>query len=101
MILFAVGTIGFLVSGCQLEVPNTEVCRDKGALGARCNWTEVGEPRDISFEEWEVFRFGNFCMTEEAFAKHQKFIEQACEKTNGCSVSKLRLEYRKFLNGIN
>lgn len=98
--LLGVAMLAFLASGCQLSVPNVEVCRDKSILGARCNWTEEGNPRDIPLEEWNEYRIGQFCMTEEAFAKNQKFIEQACERTNGCSVAKLRAEYRKIINEL-
>jgi hypothetical protein len=82
-------------------VPNIEVCRDKSILGAHCNWTVDGNARDIAWEEWREYRVGNFCMTEEAFAANQKFIEQACELTKGCDVKKLKLLQKRFLDGLN
>ena len=101
MTLFAIGLIACLVSGCSITVPNIEVCRDKSSLGAHCAWTNSGPSRDIPIEEWQSYRFGNFCMSEEAFAKNQKFIEQACELTKGCDVEKLIKLQKRFLDALS
>lgn len=95
-ILFAIISITFLAS-CSLSVPNNEVCADKGTLGARCAFTVSGPARNIAKAEWDEVRFGNFCMSPEAFAANQKFMEQACELVKGCDVVELkRLQMRFF-----
>jgi len=89
MTWFAIAQIAFLAS-CSLKLPNLEVCRDKGLLGAHCAFTNDGESFDLDRDEWDNRRFGNFCMSEEDFAANQKFIEQACEQAKGCDIEKLR-----------
>ncbi len=98
MISFIVITTGFLAScGKKLTAPNNQICRDKGSLGARCNYTNEQRPTDLSEEAWRDKRFGMFCMNETAFAANQLFIEQACELVKGCDIEKLRAEYMKKL----
>ena len=98
--LGAILMMAFLVSGCSLDVPNIEVCRDKGVLGARCNWTNDGDPRDIEPEVWESERFGQFCMKEEGFAANQLFFEQACELVKKCNIEKVRAKYAEIMKEI-
>lgn len=100
MTLFNMTLVGCLVSGCQLSVPNIEVCRDKGALGAHCAHTNDNQIRDIPFEEWQDVRFGQFCMVEEDFAKNQKFVEQACQMVNKCDVEKLIKAYESLRRNL-
>jgi hypothetical protein len=89
----------FLVS-CSLDVPNIEVCRDKGPLGARCNFTNVGEPRDIPPGVWEQERFGQFCMKEAGFAANQLFFEQACLLVKKCNLETVQKKYAEILKEL-
>lgn len=77
-------------------MPNLEVCRDKGELGAHCAFTNAGESYDLEKDEWDNRRFGQFCLSEEDFAADTKFAEQACEKMNGCDIQKLRKEMKEM-----
>lgn len=86
--------------GTKLELPNTEWCRDKGALGAHCNKQNTDEPRNIDKATWDAGRFGMFCASEEDFAANQLFLEQACLKTKGCDIEKLHNLYQKFIHRI-
>ncbi len=96
-------TISFILilSGCingpKLKIPNVEWCRDKGPLGAHCNKQLTNEPRELPLEQWDEERFGQFCTTEKDFAKNQLFVIKACQKTKGCDVEKLRLQYNQFM----
>lgn len=96
-ILFLVTTSICLASCGKLTEYNTEWCRDKGILGAHCNWTHEGEASDPDKESWDEKRFGMFCTSEESFAANQLFFEQACEKTKGCKVEELKKKYREFV----
>lgn len=98
MISFAAILTICLVSACaRLTVPNIEVCRDKGALGAHCSFTNVDVTRDISRADWDNERFGQFCMNEKEFARNQLFFEQACELMKNCDVETLKKEFLEFL----
>lgn len=92
--------IGFLASGCTLTVPNLEVCRDKGRLGAHCAFTNAGPSRDIPVGVWNETRFGQFCMTEEVFARNQLFVEQACELSKNCKLEEVRKAYKLLLENL-
>jgi hypothetical protein len=92
--------IGFLVSGCSLTVPNIEVCRDKGELGARCGFTNNGPSRDIPLDAWQQERFGQFCMKEVDFAKNQKFFEEACLLVKGCKIEDVRKSYKILIKNL-
>jgi hypothetical protein len=39
-------------------------------------------------------------MNEEDFAKNQKFIEQACQKTKGCKMEELITNYNKLVREL-
>ncbi len=95
--LLNVTTVTCLVSCGKLTEYNTEWCRDKGELGAHCNWTHNGPATDVAKIEWDEKRFGMFCTSEQGFAANQLFFEQACEKTKGCNVEELKKKYAEFL----
>lgn len=99
--LFAVITTAFLASACSLTVPNIEWCRDKGALGAHCAWTNEGTPRDIPKADWDHERFGQFCTKEDGFAKNQLFFEQACELVKNCDIEKVKTKIAEIMAELN
>lgn len=95
-----IAVAAFFLASCSLTVPNIEVCRDKGPLGARCAFTNSGPSRDIPLETWEIARFGQFCMKEDAFAKNQLFFEQACELIKNCKVEEVKAAYRALMTTL-
>ena len=73
-----------LPSGVVLEIPNIEVCADKGSFGAFCAWTRDGTDREIAKQAWDAERFGYYCMKPEGFVRFQEFIEKACASDSTC-----------------
>ena len=97
MILLSVILIGYLVSGCSVTVPNIEVCRDKGVLGAHCAFTNHGPSRDIPLEVWQNERLGQFCLKEVDFARNQLFFEQACQLMKNCKIEQVKIKHAELL----
>ena len=86
-----------LLSSCaKLERGNYDVCRDKGPPGARCGCTEVGEAYDLTTEQWNAKRFGQFCLPEAHFAHMQLFVEQACAMVKGCKLKDIQEKAAAF-----
>jgi hypothetical protein len=85
-----------LIAGCSLEVPNIEVCADKGILGAFCSYTNMDRIREVPERQWASERFGWFCMSPESFEKNQRFFEEACNQTKNCRLEELKERMRKF-----
>lgn len=76
--------LGSLLLSCTEVIPNSEVCADKGALGATCAWTRSGPDRSMGFLQWQKERVGYFCMSAKDFGKYQQFIQDACAKHQDC-----------------
>lgn len=89
-----------LISGCSLTVPDMKVFRDKGDLGAHYAYTNSSGTGDVNKPDWDLIRFGQFCMNEEDFAKNQLFIEEACQITKGCKLEKLKENYMLFVKRL-
>lgn len=87
LILFALGLSAFSVyaSGCPVKIPNIQVCRDKGRLGAICaHWINPEASKEmVSFPAWNDKRFGMMCMSEASFANIKAAIEKLCQ-THQC-----------------
>lgn len=98
MLLSVIISTIFLIRCSTIDVPNAEVCRDKGPLGAHCAFTNHGDSHDIVLHDWDLQRFGYFCMSEVDFAATQKFIEQACEKHQDCNIVVVRKLFQEFKN---
>ena len=76
----------FALSGCSLVVPNVKICADKGKFGAVCAYTRDAKKKKIqvSKQEWDRERIGQFCMDAEGLGKYQTFIEKACQQNKNC-----------------
>jgi len=69
-----------LSSGCaKIELKDLEVCGDAGSLGASCVRMLSGKERDLDKATWDKERFGQLCMTSDAFAEIKKAILKFCE----------------------
>lgn len=88
------------LTSCTLTVPNLKVYRDKGDLGAHFAFTNSSETGEVTKYDWDLIRFGQFCMNEEDFAKNQLFVEEACQITKGCKIEQVRQNYLLFSKRI-
>lgn len=73
-----------MLSGCTQDLPNVEVCADKGWLGAKCAHTRNGPERQIKKLQWDKERVGYFCMNANSYGQYQKFIADVCAKQQNC-----------------
>lgn len=74
---------GFSVfaSGCPVNVPDVEICADKGKLGAICaSLHSRGEvTRRVRPIQWAEARVGMFCMSPEGLGRINATIEKLCQ----------------------
>lgn len=71
-----------ILSGCNISVPNVEVCGKIPGDGAACAWTIDGRERDLTEDEvieWEHSQ-GYFMIGVESWGAVKAFILKACEK---------------------
>lgn len=83
----------FVLSGatCQrVTILDHEVCGDKGELGASCFHMLSDEKRKLSFEEWEVERFGQLCMKADAYANIKAALLKLCESSQRCTWQEIQ-----------
>lgn len=83
-------------AGCELKVPDEEVCVNKPfeiGGGAYCEFTLSGVSRQIPEELWAVqcVEPGRVSLSIDAFKEYQSFIEQACLKIK-CTEKEERLK---------
>lgn len=72
-------------SGCgSIPVYDHELCGDKGELGASCFRLLSDGSRKLDFEAWQDERFGQICMTAEAFANLKTALLKLCDQTKRC-----------------
>lgn len=77
--LFVFGLL--LLSGCaSVRIPDTEWCGDMGKEGAACFHTLTDDERDIPKAEWDDYRFGQVCTTNNNFAAIISALEKLCSK---------------------
>lgn len=73
-----------LISSCSYQIPNVQVCADKGALGAHCAYTRNGPSQNIRKFDWDRQRVGWFCMDAANYGKYQKFVSDVCANDQNC-----------------
>ena len=83
MILFGCLAV-LLLSNCQIQIKDIEVCGDFGSEGASCFHTNKDGSRDLTKTQWDHERFGMLCTKPENFAAWKAAIIKLCEK-NGCT----------------
>lgn len=85
-----------LISGCSLEIPNIEICRDDIESGF-CAFTLGGEERTLEGNEWDIYRQHRLSMSAVGFGKFKKFILQACSMDNvDCKKEELEEKLATF-----
>lgn len=82
--MLLISLLALLQLSCSETIPNSEVCADKGILGAHCAWTLAGNSRNISKLAWDKERIGDFCLNSKDFGKYQEFILKSCQMHNDC-----------------
>ncbi len=78
----------FTLSGatCKRVVINDhELCSDKGALGARCNFMLSDHPRNPDFDTWAKERFGQVSMSSDAWTEIIGAVLKLCDQTQRCT----------------
>lgn len=70
-----------VLSACSVSIPNIEMCRDKGKLGALCAyWLNAAETkRKVSLIEWNKKRLGMVCVSEKGLGNINAIIESLCQ----------------------
>ena len=61
-----------------------EVCGDMGSQGATCDHFLTSQPRDIDKNAWDNERFGQLCISPDAWADLKREIEQLCSVSKEC-----------------
>ena len=74
----------FLASCKSVLIQDTEVCGDKGPLGATCFHTNTTDHRDIDKTQWDLDRVGQLCVTADGFTIWKTALEQLCHETKNC-----------------
>lgn len=62
----------------SVEIKDELVCGDMGSRGATCDWMQHSDPIDYDKNHWDDIRFGEFCVSSDAYADLKSEIEKLC-----------------------
>lgn len=72
----------FVLNGCTtIKIKDDEICGDKGTLGASCFRMLSEGSRRIPKQQWDDERFGQLCMSSNAFGELKAALLKLCEST--------------------
>lgn len=78
--------MGALLTSCsQVPIKDELVCADMGSQGATCDYMLHAAPSDIPKSQWDDKRFGQFCISSDAFADFKSEIEKLCSLSGKCT----------------
>lgn len=68
------------LSACgHVAIKDFEICSDIGEQGATCDYfLPPAEPHDFEKNEWDDKRFGQFCISSDAFGDIKRELEELC-----------------------